>query len=95
MQTLKKIFAWIVLSSEDPTKYSLMIKGIGMTAITVILSIAGVFNANISAGDLSGILDGIVSLVQTLLVLVSIAATIYGGVRKVVITLKGDHPLLQ
>lgn len=67
-------------SSADPAKWSLTIKGFAGTAVTIITMVAGL--ANIQVGDLTPVVDAVVSVVQGALLIVSSIAFIIGFVRK-------------
>ena len=92
MSNIKKVFQWIVYSSTDPSKIALTVKGVGGSVITVLIILAGITHVQLQSADLTAILDGIVQTITALLGVVSAFATVYGAVRKVWITVSGQHP---
>lgn len=102
MQSLKTSWLWLVSSSTDPDKYSLMIKGFVGTAATFLLIGAGVFHYTLSTGDVYDLGTLISAAVSATLTAISYVATavsawalVWGAIRKVLITIFGQHPLLQ
>lgn len=87
---MKTFWSWLVTSSADPAKWSLTIKGFAGTAITIITMVAGL--ANIQVGDLTPVVDAVVSFVQAILLAVSSVAFIIGFVRKVWNTVSNKNP---
>ncbi len=98
---LKKFWLWLVLSSSDPTKYSLTIKSALTGVITALTIVAGLTNITLSTPDLTAIVDNIVATVQTILLLVSLVTGTYGFIMKVWDTINGtnavinEHPAFQ
>lgn len=82
----KKIIAWIVQSSEDPSQISLTLKGIIVTIIPWIVTITGVFHLLLSSAELSGIGAQIVILVQSGLSTIGTGIFLYGLIRKLINT---------
>lgn len=64
-------------SSVDSTQLSLTIKGVLGLVATILVGYG------VSQADLSGLVDQIVLFINMVIQLVSLGATIYGGVRKV------------
>lgn len=92
---MKKIIAWLVLSSKDPQKVSLMIKGILTGAVTYIIFFAGMFHINLVQTDLNQIIEGLVKIIEVALTLFSAIATLVGAIRKVSRTVTGDNKVLN
>jgi hypothetical protein len=90
-----KFINWIVLSSKDSEKFSLTIKGFGTAFMTLLTVVAGFEHVQLSSADLTAVVDAAVSLLQVVCLAVSTAVTLYGAIRKVVITLKGENAVLN
>lgn len=86
-----KIFQWIMVSSKDPNKVSLTIRGILVGAITYIVFFAGVFHFNVDQGDLNSLAVQLSDIVQMTLTLVSAVATTVGLVRKIYRSITGQN----
>lgn len=84
-----KFVVWLLISSKDPMKWSLSLKGFLGIIATVIMMVAGLSHINV--GDLSPVIDAIIAVVQDGLALISALATVYGAIRKVVRTMNGEH----
>ena len=80
---------WLLVSSKDPEKLSLTIKGILVGILPVLSAVFGL--ANVQLGDLTPIVDAIAAAVQTFIAFVAAAIALYGLVRKVILTLTGSH----
>lgn len=85
---MNKFFKWLVLSSSNPTKISLTIKGF----LTSVVAMAVIFGYNPS--DLSPIAENITKLVESLLTVVGIVSFLVGAIRKVKKTSEGTNPVL-
>jgi hypothetical protein len=83
------VLTWLLISSKDPEKVSLTIKGILTGAIPVITIVLGL--AHIQVGDLTPFVDGIINVVQTALAAIAAVMTVWGLFRKIILTLKGQH----
>ena len=92
---MKKIIAWIVLSSKDPNKVSLMIKGLALGAVTWIVFFAGLFNVNLQPTDVALLIEEGAKLLEWALTGISIIMTVYGMIRKIVTTAKGENEVLN
>lgn len=88
---LKKIWQWLVLSSSDPSRLGLSLKGVFLVVIAVILQISGLAHLDISGSDLTPIFDSIVSIVTSVLQIVGYAVTAYGALRKAYRSLIGTN----
>ncbi len=92
---MKKFIAWLVLSSKDPEKVSLTIKGVIATAATYIIFFTSLFHLNFSATDLATVGDLIGKIVQALLMVVSLVTTLIGFVRKLTTTANGTNEVIN
>lgn len=90
---MSTLWNWFVVSSANSSKWALTVKGILATVITVVTMIAGF--AHVQVGDLTPIADTIVAIVQALALVASLVVTLVGFVRKVVLTIRGEHAGLQ
>jgi hypothetical protein len=86
---------WVVWSSADPAKTSLTIKALlvsGVTYLTVVFQFA---NINMGSFEMNVLIDGIVSFIQAILMVVSTATALFGLLRKSYKTIKGENPVIQ
>ena len=72
----------ILGSSTDYTKLSLTIKGILTLAVSIAVPLAIYFGYDLSGIDFSGIIAGLVDLIQLVGVLVGLVMTAWGAIRK-------------
>lgn len=85
-QYFDSAWKWIVTSSVNPDATSLTVKSFLTTVATIATMTAGLGHIQLSTGYETAIVDGIVQVVQQLLVIVGTISTIVGLVRKVVVT---------
>lgn len=86
---MKAFLVWLIVSSKDPEKLSLFIKGflgVAVSVVTMLLQFA-----HVQVGDLTPVVDALVALVQAAAVFISAAVAVWGLVRKVIATIKGEH----
>lgn len=86
---IKKIWNWIILSSEDSTKLSLTLKS-ALTLLVTALTIIGLPKA-----ELGALADQIVTLVQDLLMVISAVTGVWGLMRKINTTMGGTNSVLN
>lgn len=90
-----KFLNWIVLSSADPAKLSLTVKGLLTMAVPFIITIAGLTNIHVpDEKGMTLIIDGIATAVQIILGIIGLAATLIGVIRKIVTTYNGTNEVL-
>ena len=80
---------WLVLSSADPTKVALTVKGVVALAVPYLMTYLPMLGVKVSLG-FSSLPNDIYSSLYFLFVAVGAASTAYGFIRKVVLTLKGN-----
>lgn len=92
MKTLEKIWDWLVYSSADPEKVSLMVKGFLGAAITGVISLLGFTHMNIPgvADQFNSLADNFVLILQAILGLISLLSIFFGGIRKLYLTIFGQ-----
>ena len=86
---LKKIWNWFVVSSADPSKVSLTVKGVLVGIIPILVSILPIFGLKLDATTLGDVAGSIESIINAVLTIVALALGIVGFVRKVYNTLGG------
>lgn len=86
---LQKVFIWLVVSSQDPNRVALTIKAGAPLFITWITFAAGL--GHIQVGDLTPIVDQVITIVQYTGLVVTAAVTLWGLVRKTWASLQGQH----
>ena len=102
MNAINKFWDWLLLSSANPDKYSLAIKGFFGTLATMALLWSGIFHYNLSATDITDIGNLVSVAVFDLFTAVSYIATaisgwtlVVGAVRKLVLTVIGANKVLN
>ncbi len=86
MKTLNNIAQWVVVSSTDPSKVSLTIKGILVGTIPTIMFMLGLIHLNVGQEDLNVLIDSIAAIVQLVLSLIAVVMTTVGLIRKLINT---------
>lgn len=83
-----KFWNWLVVSSSDPSSVALTVKGVFSLAVVqgifALLPLVGV-HPTFSLTDLS---DGVSNLVYTGLTTIAGAVSVYGIIRKAIVTMK-------
>lgn len=92
---MKKFLHWLVLSSQDPQKLSLTLKGILVMYSPVIVFTLGVLKLPLDQSALSQIIDAAVFVVQSVLVLVGASVALVGIVQKVVLSVTGHNQVIE
>lgn len=92
---MKKFWAWLVLSSNDPQKVSLTVKSVLTGLATYALFFTGLFHLNVGASDLSVFTDQIATLVGSVLTIVSCITGVYGFIRKIINTMSGRNEVIN
>lgn len=90
---MQKIWTWLMKSSANPGQTSMTLQA-SLTAAVTILTV-GLGFAHINVGDLTPVVDALIATVQALFGVVSAAAVVWGLVRKVINTIKGQHASLN
>lgn len=89
----KKFWEWLVLSSKNPAKVSLMIKGVLTSAIPFVLLATNTFGLEaVTEVGLREAANDTGSLVMNGLTIVSLAVAGYGLMRKIWNSLTGTKP---
>lgn len=83
MQFLKKVYNWLVVSSADPTKVSLTVKGFLHTAAGVLLVFTPLFHLNIGQTKIDEFIDLSSQLVIAFYAAFSALVTLFGFFRKI------------
>lgn len=99
MQYIKRAIVWIGLSSADPNRASLMLRGVLSGGITLLTILAGLQHVSLPSDLLTQWGDSLIAFVQSAMMLISAGMAAYGLGRKVWTTLVGtnkvvnDHPV--
>ncbi len=84
---MSKFWTWLVVSSENPNKIALTVKG-GVSAIFgVLLIVSPVFGWNLGSGDVEKITSDIVQIVILVFTALSALVSAFGFGRKILNTL--------
>lgn len=74
---MTKIINWIVMSSADPEKVSMTIKGTLLTWVSMIIFVGQAFHFSISEGSLTVLIQNFSMLAGSLLMAVGLIRKIY------------------
>lgn len=88
---MKKIVNWVVLSSKDPNKFSLTVKGVLGGAVTLLTIFLGTQNIELPSEMLTAVVEAVVVAMQAFFALVSAVAVVWGAIRKILLTIKGQN----
>lgn len=88
---MKKIINWLVISSADPEKLSLTVKGFLVGIIPIVSFVLHFSKINLGDETLTSLIDSIVVLIQAALGIVAGIVFVVGLVRKIVATIQGTH----
>lgn len=87
---IKLAWNWLVVSSANPEKLALTVRGFLVGIIPLALYLAPLAGIQLDAGNLSGIVELIKQLVEVGLGLIAGIITLYGLIRKIVLSVKGS-----
>lgn len=92
---IKTAWAWIITSSKDPSRYSLMVRGALLAIVPTVLSVLsaacgfGLICLGVGAGDLNQVAENVGAIVQSVLTIVAALMFVYGLLRKIYLTATG------
>ena len=95
MNTIKKMWYWLVKSSANANNWSLTVKGALVSIIPIIIMVTNLANIHLQTADLTATTDAIVSIVAGFATLVSAVITTVGLVRKLYKTIVGTNAVLN
>lgn len=80
---LHRFLEAVLMSSQDPSKVSLTVRGLLVTLVPVILIAAQYFGLGMLAeSDVLAIIDGVTKIIAAALTLVGLVMTTWGLIRK-------------
>lgn len=94
MKTLKTVWYWIVLSSADPEKTSLMVKGFLVGMVPFFLILAPTLGITVSYAEANDFVGQVTILVLNLLTIAGLLTASFGLIRKVGRTMTGTNETL-
>lgn len=93
---MKKILAWILLSSKDPSRYSLTAKAGVPLLISILTITAGFSHIHVPGPDaFNQLIDSAINVVQNAVALVTACATAWGLARKLWATIWGENEVIN
>lgn len=96
MNSFQKFLQWLVVSSADPGKVSLMIKGVLYGILPTIVALAGLAHVTIPENEtLTGAIDGLALTIQYGLGAIASILAAYGAIRKIGTTLNGTNAVIM
>ncbi len=90
---ITKIIDWFIWSSRNADKISLSLKAI--VTGTLFLSVLQVLKIELPVDIFTDIIDQSVIIIQQAGIIVTASVTVYGLVRKLVLTFRGSNDLLN
>lgn len=95
MNSFQKFLQWVIASSADPGKVSLMVKGVLAGILPFIVGFAGIAHITIPGNDvLTSTIDGIGLAVYYGFGAVASIMAAYGAIRKIWTTLSGTNAVI-
>lgn len=91
---MKKFWAWLLLSSNDPEKASLFIKSTLSAGATFVVFFTGLFHYNVGSSDISAVIDQIGNVVGVILMTISSIASLWGLIRKIFTTVNDTNKVI-
>lgn len=88
---MQKLLQWLIVSSANPSKLSATVKGLLLGVLPVVVYLTGLAHLNVGESDLKALIDGIATVVEVGLGLVSAVVFVIGLVRKIYRTLTGTN----
>lgn len=85
---ITKIWNWLVVSSEDPEKLSMTVKGLLGTVGSAVILVSPLVHLHIGDQQVTAIIDLISQIVISFCAVISGIATILGFARKIWSTIK-------
>lgn len=91
MKTFEKILDWVLISSKDPTKVSLTVKGALLSIVPIFIALSNLTSLKLESEQLTLIVEIVAQFIQAIFGAVSLIVTAYGLVRKIIASLKGEN----
>ncbi len=92
---MQKIITWLIVSSKDPQKVSLFIKGVLLGVLPTVVYFAGLAHLNVGQSDLKAVVEVLAQIIEVGLGLVSVVVALVGLVRKIWRTAQGENRALN
>lgn len=89
---IRNLFQWIVYSSKDPTKFSLTLKGIVTTVVSIIATLGFYFGLRVfPQGQIVDLLGELIDDIGTIIATIGSIISIFGALRKIWLTILGEN----
>lgn len=89
MEYLKRFWNWLVKSSVNPAELSMTVQGFLLGILPLLLAIAPMFGLKLDSQSLGDVVGALKQVIELGLGSVAAIFTLYGFIRKVVVTIKG------
>lgn len=83
MEKIKSVWMWFMVSSVDPTKVSLTVRGFLMAAVPFIVLSSGLMNFSVDEEGLIAIVEVVSTVILQALTIIGTLRAAYGLFRKV------------
>jgi len=94
MTTFKRSWNWILLSSQDASKLSLMIKGVLLGVLPAVVAFAGLVNVQLDSAALEQTVELVSQIVLYVGGAISALVTAYGLIRKILTSATGTNDVV-
>jgi hypothetical protein len=94
MKKIRRALEWIIASSADANKLSLMIKGVLLGVLPVAVAFAGLVNVQLDSATLEKVVETISQIVLYGGGAISALVTAWGLVRKIITTANGTNDVV-
>ena len=84
MEIIKKIWNWLVVSSANPQKISLTVKGVIISLIPILLTLSGIAHLSITSDGITNIASLIANLIDVSFTIIASISIVYGIIRKII-----------
>ncbi len=88
------VWKWLVYSSENAQRISLMVKGIGMAIIPAILIVTNMFNVKTDNAQLTLFIDSASTIIIVIGGMIATVVTAIGAIRKIVSSFTGTNDVV-
>jgi hypothetical protein len=92
---VQKVFDWLLLSSADPSKVAVTVKGFLTMVAAAFIPLLGLTHINLGNDTVNTVIDGVSLVIQDVMVAVGAAGTLFGVVRKAWLTVTGKNQVIN
>lgn len=94
MNIIKKVWAWVVYSSENAGKISLTLRGLKWLIPSLVIFL-GVLHTPVTQDQLTALLEAVIAVIAALGTFISAMTFLYGLARKIFNTANGTNDVIN